>query len=61
MSENEPDNKASGRSEVREDGINYDASPGSAVGRARWTTRCSTRWTLEPMALVQAVLRPPKG
>ena len=60
MSKNKPASKVSDRSTIREDGTSYDASPRKR-GRPR-TLDYSVFDPLDvdPMALVQAVLRPPK-
>ena len=61
MSKYKPENQVSDRSEVREDTVNYGDTPRTR-GRPR-TLDYSVFDPLdvEPMALVQAVLRPPKG
>ncbi len=61
MSKHKPSNRVSDRSGVREDAFTYGDTPRKR-GRPR-TLDYSVFGTLdtEPMALVQAVLRPPKG
>ena len=59
MSKDKPPDRVSSRSEIREDGAGYGKRP---RGRPR-TLDYSVFDPLDvdPMALVQAVLRPPKG
>ena len=61
MSKDKPPDRVSSRSEIREDGTSYGAGK-RPRGRPR-TLDYSVFDPLDvdPMALVQAVLRPPKG